>query len=121
MDVGPGVVTRTATPPADGTRKMPEEFADPNRIVPSSPQVPPSPTGASQMISTCPPAGSIRLSFLMGPVEEADVAAVRRPEQVAGILRSRQRSCLEPVQRPDPDHDLTLGVLPVERHLGAVG
>src|SRR5438132_1324424 len=61
---------------------------------------------------------SLELKVLQ--IEEADLAAVRRPEGIHGPFRSWQRIRVQLVKRPDPEHDLALSILPDECDTSAV-
>jgi hypothetical protein len=53
--------------------------------------------------------------------EKRDLPAVRRPEWIHGVFRARQDLGLQLVERAQPQHGFTLGILADEGELGAVG
>jgi hypothetical protein len=56
-------VTGSGVPPVADTRTIGERVLGANRIVPSAPQLPPTPTSASHKVCTGPPAASTRFSI----------------------------------------------------------
>src|ERR1700730_6103459 len=95
-------VASLAVPPLAGMRKMAEEAAGANRMVPSGPQLPPLPRGASASVRTAPPLASTVFNLpapkkpmyrLSGDQKGKVASSVPASGCAEGELRERTHNC----------------------------